>query len=396
VIGRSSDGKIVDIYRTYSLELSGRRPSARLESPHVDVRRDTDVLGEMTLYAAAMDVGSGPSAPLPPGKVPVALLGELLAQLPTPPAGVRLGPRIGEDACAIEVPGGVLVATTDPITLTTQQIGRFSVIVNANDVAVMGVRPRWFLAVILLPSGTTEATVREVFASIQGGLALVGATLVGGHTEVTQAVTQPLVVGQFLGLAEDGRFVSTGGVRPGDILIQVGLAPVEGAAVLAHEAADRLIGLDPAVVEAALHALDDPGISIVESALLASELGATALHDPTEGGLLAGLHEMAVASSLRIRADLGSVLWFEPGRELCASLGADPLATLASGSLLAAFSPDRTNAVLRALGQHGYSAARIGTAEPGAGVCDQEGQSLAWPSRDEVARVLSGGPERSG
>jgi hydrogenase maturation factor len=290
----------------------------------------------------------------------------------------------------------VLVATTDPITLTTQEIGRFSVIVNANDVAVMGVRPRWFLAVILLPSGTTEATVREVFASIQGGLALVGATLVGGHTEVTQAVTQPLVVGQFLGLAEDGRFVSTGGVRPGDILIQVGLAPVEGAAVLAHEAADRLIGLDPAVVEAALHALDDPGISIVESALLASELGATALHDPTEGGLLAGLHEMAVASSLRIRADLGSVLWFEPGRELCASLGADPLATLASGSLLAAFSPDRTNAVLRALGQHGYSAARIGTAEPGAGVCDQEGQSLAWPSRDEVARVLSGGPERSG
>jgi len=158
------------------------------------VRRDANVLGEMTLYAAAMDVGSGPSAPLPPGKVPVALLGELLAQLPTPPASVRLGPRIGEDACAIEVPGGVLVATTDPITLTTQEIGRFSVIVNANDLAVMGVRPRWFLAVILLPSGTIEATVREVFASIQGGLAHVGATLVGGHTEVTRAVTQYFLV----------------------------------------------------------------------------------------------------------------------------------------------------------------------------------------------------------
>jgi hydrogenase maturation factor len=55
----------------------------------------------------------------------------------------------------------VLVAATDPITLTTQEIGRFSVSVNANDVAVMGVRPRWFLAVILLPLGTTEARVRE-------------------------------------------------------------------------------------------------------------------------------------------------------------------------------------------------------------------------------------------
>jgi len=360
------------------------------------VRRDANALGEMTSYAAAVDVGSGPSAPLQAGKVPVALLEELLAQLPTPPAGVRLGPRIGEDACAIDVPGGVLIATADPITLTTQEIGRFSVIVNANDVAVMGVRPRWFLAVILLPSGTTEATVREIFASIQGGLALVGAALVGGHTEVTQAVTRPLVVGQFLGLAEDGRFVSTGGVRPGDVLIQVGLAPVEGAAVLAHEAADRLIGLDPAVMEAALRALVDPGISIVESALLAADLGATALHDPTEGGLLAGLHEVAMASGLRIRADLGSVLWFEPGRQLCAALGADPLATLASGSLLAAFPADRVNTVLRALAQHGHSAARIGTAEPGSGVCDPEGQPLPWPSRDEVARVLSGGPERSG
>ena len=90
---------------------------------------------------------------------------ELLAGLPVPPAEVLLRPRIGEDACAIEVPGGVLVAATDPITFTAQEIGRFSVIVNANDVAVMGVRPRWFLAVILLPSGSTQAMVREVFAS---------------------------------------------------------------------------------------------------------------------------------------------------------------------------------------------------------------------------------------
>jgi len=350
----------------------------------------------MTLYAAAMDVGSGPPAPLQAGKLPAKLLAELLAGLPVPPAEVLLGPRIGEDACAIEVPGGVLVAATDPITFTAQEIGRFSVIVNANDVAVMGVRPRWFLAVILLPSGSTQAMVREVFSSMQDSLAHVGAALVGGHTEVTRAVTQPLVVGQFLGLAEDGRFVATGGVRPGDVLLQVGLAPIEGAAVLAREAADRLLGLDPVVVEAALGALDHPGISVVEQALLAAELGATAMHDPTEGGLVAGLHEIAAASRLRIRVDLGSVLWFEPGRALCAALGADPLATLASGCLLAAFPADRAKGVLRSLAQHGHAAAQIGTAEPGSGVCDADGRPLAWPNRDEVARLLSGEAEGPG
>lgn len=352
--------------------------------------------GEATLYAATVEIGSGPAAGLAAGKLPVALLGELLALLPAPPPEVLLGPRIGEDACAIEVPGGVLVAATDPITLTTQEIGRLSVVVNANDVAVMGVRPRWFLAVILIPSGTTEAMVREVFAGMQDGLAQVGAVLVGGHTEVTRAVTQPLVVGQFLGLAEDGRFVTTGGLRPGDVVLQVGPAPIEGGAVLAREAADRLSGLDPAVVEAALGALDDPGISVVEQALLAAELGASALHDPTEGGIAAGLHEMAEASRVRIRVDLGCVLWFEAGRAVCDALGADPLATLASGALLAAFPQDRVEAVLQALARDGHAAAEIGTAEPGSGVRDARGRRLARPGRDEVARLLSGEPEGRG
>jgi len=86
-----------------------------------------------------------------------------------------------------------------------------------------------------------------------------------------------------------------------------------GAAVLALEATDRLAMLDPTLLEAARGALDRPAISVVELALLATELGATALHDPTEGGLAAGLHEIAHASGVRIRIDREAVIWFEPG-----------------------------------------------------------------------------------
>jgi hydrogenase expression/formation protein HypE len=142
-------------------------------------------------------------------------------------------------------------------------------------------------------------------------------------------------------------------------------------------------------VEAALGALDRPGISVVEQALLAAELGATALHDPTEGGIAAGIHEMAEASGVRVRVDLGSVLWFEPGRAICDALGADPLATLASGALLAAFPPRRAEPVLRSFAEHGHAAAEIGTAELGSGVCEADGGPLTWPGRDEVARLLS-------
>lgn len=326
---------------------------------------------------------------LPPGKIPVPLLREVLAELPTPPADVRLGPGIGEDACAIEVPEGILIAATDPITLTSADVGRFAVLVNANDVAVMGIRPRWFLADVLLPAGSTEADVRDLFEAMQGALSRIGAALVGGHTEVTPAVNQPIVVGQMLGSARDGRFVATGGAGPGEVLVQVGPVPVEGAAVLARLPDGRLAALEPSLTEAARSALDEPGISVVEPALLAAELGATAMHDPTEGGIAAALHEMADASGIRIRVDLGAIVWFDAGRAVCRALGADPLATLASGALLAAFPPERVETALATLSARGHRVSSIGTTDPGSGVVDTDGRELPWPQRDEVARFLS-------
>jgi hydrogenase maturation factor len=326
---------------------------------------------------------------IPPGKLPAALLREILAAGPPLPPEVRIGPRVGEDACAIDVAAGTLVAATDPITLTGSDVGAHAVVINANDVAVMGVRPRWFLAAVLLPEGTSEAQVRALFESMREALERTGTALVGGHTEVTSAVVQPVVVGQMLGLAAGSSVLSSGGVQPGDALVQAGAAPLEGAAVLAVEARQQLEALDIATLARAGGALENPGISVVEPALLAAELGASALHDPTEGGLAAGLAELAEASGVRLRVDGERVLWFEPGRSICRALAADPWATLASGTLLAAFPSERAAAACDALEKSGTPARVIGAAEPGAGVVLSDGSPLALPARDEVARLLS-------
>jgi hydrogenase maturation factor len=219
----------------------------------------------------------------------------------------------------------------------------------------------------------------------------VGAALVGGHTEVTAAVRQPVVSGTMLGLAEDGRFVPTGGVGPGDVIVQVGRAPVEGAAVLTAEAAGRLGGLGAAALAAARDALERPGISVVAPALAAARLGATAMHDPTEGGLATGLWELADASGLAIELDEADVLWFEPGLAVCRALGADPWGTLASGALLAAFAGDVAAAGVAGLARLGFEVAVIGRAAGGAGVRLRDGSLLPRFDRDEVARVLSQG-----
>lgn len=331
---------------------------------------------------------SSPPTGLLPGKLPADLLATLLADLPDAPPELIVGPAIGEDACAISIPEGVLVAGADPITLTTRDIGRFGVIINGNDVAVMGVRPRWFLAVILLPSGTNHEDVQGIFTSIEEGLEEVGAVLVGGHTEITEAVRQPVLVGQMMGISEQGHLVSSGGAKPGDVLVQVGLAPVEGAAVLAVEAEAALGAVTARSLEAAVNAADAPGLSVVEPALLAAELGATAMHDPTEGGMAAGLHEMSQAAGVALSIDTRSILWFEPGLAVCEAVGADPWATLASGALLATFPQDLVDHAVGELAQRGHVAAVVGSVGEGAGVCDQAGEAIPWPERDEVARVL--------
>jgi hydrogenase expression/formation protein HypE len=330
------------------------------------------------------------ATPLPIGKLPSALLARVLSQLGPLPPEVRLGPAIGEDGCAIDVSRGVLVAATDPITLTAAGAAKLAVIVNANDVAVMGVPPRWFLAAVLLPPATAAEAVEELFAEMHAALGEVGASLVGGHTEVSAAVTRPVIVGLMLGLAEGREIVTTGGARPGDIVVQVGPVPVEGAAVLAVEQAHRLQGLDGRTLEAAANAVGRPGVSVVEPALAAAGLGATSLHDPTEGGLAGGLHELAHAAGVALRVDTGAVQWFPPGLAVCRALGADPWATLASGALLAAFPPDLAGRAIDALIGLGHAATAVAVAEEGSGVRDRTGRAIPLPDRDEVARILAG------
>ncbi len=331
-----------------------------------------------------------PDISLPVGKLPQEQLARLLGHLGPLPREVRVGPEIGEDAAVIDVPRGALVVASDPVTLTSADVGGLAAIVNANDVAVTGARPQWFLATVLLPPGTGTSAVEEIFTGMTDELDRLGATLVGGHTEVTEAVTAPVVVGQMLGVIEHGPHIETSATQAGDVLVQVGPAPVEGGAVLADEVRDSP-GLDPGIVARARAGRQNPGLSVVEPALAAAGLGAHALHDPTEGGLAAGLHEMARAGGVELRVDVGAVIWFEPALEICRALAADPWATLASGALLATFAPSRANAAVAELSAQGYQVSIIGHAAPGAGVVDQGATAIGLPARDEVARILSSG-----
>src|SRR4029077_20164988 len=112
---------------------------------------------------------------------------------------VVVGPRVGEDAAVIDMGARYLVATSDPITFATAEVGWYALHVNANDIAVRGARPRWFLATLLLPAGaTTDASVDALFTELHAACDELEVTLVGGHTEVTHGLDRPIIAGTML------------------------------------------------------------------------------------------------------------------------------------------------------------------------------------------------------
>jgi len=332
----------------------------------------------------------------PVGKLPPQVLEALLARCPVPKSsGVIIGPRFGEDAAVIDFGRKYLVAKTDPITFTAERIGWYAVNISANDVATLGARPRWFLATLLLPeAGATRALARSIFRDTLRACRALGVTLCGGHTEITSGLTRPIVVGQMLGEVERSKLVRKEEQQPGDLVILTKGIALEGTAILAREKAGLLTRkLGDATVRRAKHLLFRPGISVVHEALLAVKHGEIhAMHDPTEGGLLSGIYELARAGNVGLRVWKEEVPVLPETRAFARALGFDPFALIASGALLVVVSPRSTAAVLRAFARHKITAAVIGE------IClRNEGLKLVaggWarpfrvPARDEIARLL--------
>ena len=332
----------------------------------------------------------------PAGKLPPRVLAELLAKFPPADRRVLLGPGVGLDCAVIDLENGhCLVAKSDPITFATDEIGWYAVHVNANDIATTGASPRWFLATLLLPEGRSDAAlVESIFDQIQAACGEVGATLVGGHTEITFGIERPIVVGAMLGEVARDRLVTPKGARPGDALLMTKRLAVEATSILAREKAPELIGwFDLPYLHHARRFLHDPGISVVREAQTATAAGRVhAMHDPTEGGLATGLHELAIAADVGLEIDARAVPIYPETQSLCAAFGIDVWGVIASGSLLLAVHLDDGAAILDALHAEGIEAQHIGRVverEHGVTLVDDSGaRPLKTFERDEITKAF--------
>ncbi len=298
---------------------------------------------------------------LSPGKVPTQVLQEIVFKnLGAKRDDVILGPSIGEDAAIVKVGKKILVIAADPITGAEEWLGWLAVNVSANDVATRGVQPRWFTPCILLPKGSKKNLVEKICSQMDKAAHRLNVAIIGGHCETTPSLEHPIVTGCSVGVAEDGKYVTSSGAKIGNKIVMTKGTGMEGTAILASDRRQELLGaFDESFVKKAEKFFEK--ISVVNDANVAFKTGGvSAMHDPTEGGVAGGLHELADAANVGFQVYEEKILILEETRKICAHFEIDPLQLISSGSLLIVAEEKKTEEIVNRLSHDGFHASIIG------------------------------------
>lgn len=324
------------------------------------------------------------------GKVPENVLKRsVMKQLHYKRDEVILGPGIGEDCAALALAEDeILVMSTDPITGTAKDIGKLAIQITANDLASAGAEPIGVMLTILLPDGTREIALKRIMEQMECACREAKMQILGGHTEVTAVVNQPVVNVAGVAKAKKGSLISTAGARAGMDIVVSKWVGIEGTMIFAKEKEAELKEHFPAdFVDTAIGF--DRYLSVVPEAAVATQSSVAAMHDVTEGGLFGALWEMAEASGVGLEIDLKKIPIRQETVEICEYFDVNPYGLISSGMMLMASADG--NALVLALQEAGIPATVIGRATEGNDrviIRDEERRFLEPPKTDELYKVL--------
>ena len=301
---------------------------------------------------------------------------------------VLVTPGVGKDCSIIKLePDEVMVLSTDPITGTANQIGKLAVNITANDIAASGAEMIGIMLTILLPERLREIKLREMMQEVEESCKELNIEVLGGHTEVTAAVNQPIITVTGVGKIKQNEITTPAGLKPGDELVMTKWAGLEGTAILANDKEEELVTrYSRDFIAGAKEFIQH--ISVVKDAKVAKEVGVSGMHDITEGGIFGALWEVASASNVGIEVDLKKIPMKQETIEICEFFDLNPYMLMSSGCLL--IGAPKGNEVVDRLAQAGIPAAVIGRAVSGNDkviLNGEEKRYLESPKTDELYKA---------
>ena len=249
---------------------------------------------------------------------------------------VLVHPGVGEDCSVLQLaPDEVFVLSTDPITGAVTDIGTLAVHVTANDLATAGAEPVGLLLSILLPPEATEDDLKGLMCEMECACEKLHIEILGGHTEVTPAVNQPIVTVTGVGKVKKDQVLFTSGVKAGQDIVVTKWIGLEGTSIIASGKEKALrTRYSQDFVDRAKGFIQY--ISVVEEAMAARDFGVSAMHDITEGGVFGALWEVAAAGGVGLTVELKKIPLKQETVEVCEFFDLNPYQLISSGSMLIA------------------------------------------------------------
>ncbi len=300
---------------------------------------------------------------------------------------VRVRNGIGEDCAVIEYGDFECVVSTDPVTGADKNIGKIAVHINCNDIASCGVEPIGILVTILAPPTSNLEDIKKIMNEIDEETKKLNVEILGGHTEITEAVNKIVVSCTAIGKGKKNSAISTSGAKVGDSIIITKKLCLEGTSILVNDFYDKCkkilteeeINIAKSYVES---------ISVVKEGKIAGDHRANSMHDITEGGALGALWEMAKASNVGFKVYKEKMPISNITKKLCDEFGIDPLKFISSGSMV--ITTENGEELVKKMVESGIEATIIGciTEEKGILVDEQIEIEVAPPERDELFKIF--------
>ena len=298
------------------------------------------------------------------GKLDKAAFDELIfSRLGKPDKTVLVPPQHGVDAAVIELSDDkVMVIAEDPtfgLPVLMPHFGWAIVHICASDVAVLGVKPRYLTICLMLPPGTEDKVLDNIWTEVHQECEKLDIAIVGGHTGIYPGIAFPLNGGcTVIGLGSKDQITPACNAQVGDRVIITKGPAIEAAGILAYQAEQALknkLGHD--TVEKAKRYFFE--MTVVKDALTAAPF-AHAMHDATEGGLINGVYEIAEASGIGVTIHEEKIIVPEEIDAVCRYFSIDPLISISEGTLVITAPPERTASMLSELKKNGIAAWEIG------------------------------------
>jgi len=324
------------------------------------------------------------------GKLPESVLERsVLKQINHRREEVIVGPALGQDCAVLELKEGeVFTLSSDPITGTVKDLGSHCIHITANDLAASGAEPVGVMLTIMLPSQTKESELKQIMQDADITCKKLGMEILGGHTEVTDVVNQPLVSVTGVGKVRKDDLTLATLMKAGQDIVVTKWIGLEATAILAKEKEAQLRAVwSGELIDTAKNF--DQYLSVIPEAKVARGMQVTAMHDITEGGILGALWEMANGARVGLEVDLRKIPIRQETIEICEFFKLNPYLIMSSGSML--MSTDDGKGLVEGLQRAGIEATIIGKTNGSNERIIKRGDEVSYlgkPQVDELYKVI--------